>query len=291
MRFAGLLLAGLVTLSGGATVSASDPSSLSPSPPASPPLGMRLVWADEFDGPPGSSPDPTRWGYDLGDGVAAGNAGWGNQELEWYTDDAANVAHDGQGNLVITARMADESLECYYGPCRYTSARLLTRDRFDVEYGRVEARIKVPTGVGLWPAFWMLGTNIGTVSWPASGEIDVMENVGRQPNLLYGTLHGPGYSGSKGYGSTSLMDEPLADDFHVFAVDWEPGRITWTVDGRQYHQATPADVAPNEWVYDHPFFLLVNLAVGGQFGGPVALDTVFPAMMTIDYVRIYQPEG
>lgn len=134
----------------------------------------------------------------------------------------------------------------------------------------------------------MLGTNIGTVGWPDSGEIDVMENVGRQPNKLYGTLHGPGYSGSNGYGNTIDLPAPVADDFHVFVVDWEADRIVWTVDGTEYHTATPADVAPNKWAYNHPFYLLLNLAVGGNFGGPVAADTEFPASMLVDYVRIYQ---
>jgi beta-glucanase (GH16 family) len=201
------------------------------------------------------------------------------------------VAHDGEGNLVITARKADGTQRCYYGTCQYTSARLLTRGLFEVQYGRIEARIKVPAGVGLWPAFWALGTNIDQVGWPQSGEIDVMENVGRQPNTLYGTLHGPGYSGSNGFGSTIDLPAPLADTFHVFAIDWEPGRIVWTVDGTQYHEAAPDDVAPREWVYDHPFYLLLNLAVGGQFGGPVAEDTEFPASMVVDYVRVFAQAG
>jgi beta-glucanase (GH16 family) len=255
----------------------------------SPSTGPGPIWSDEFDAPAGAPPDPSRWTYALGDGTVGSIPGWGNNELEWYTDDPENVAHDGAGNLVITARHADGTQRCYYGTCQYTSARLLTRGLFEAQYGRIEARIKVPTGAGLWPAFWMLGTNIDQVGWPQSGEIDVMENVGRQPNRLYGTLHGPGYSGGNGYGSTVDLPEPLADEFHVFAVDWEPGHIVWTVDGTRYHEATPADVAPREWVYDHPFYLLLNLAVGGQFGGPVAEDTVFPASMIVDYVRVYGP--
>lgn len=273
----------LTLVPGGAAVSTADPSP-DQGPAVPPPSGMVLVWADEFDGPAGSPPDATRWTYDLGDG----GRGWGNEELQWYTDRPENVAHDGQGNLVITAREADPGLTCWYGPCRYTSARLLTRGLFEVTYGRVEARLRVPAGAGLWPAFWMLGTDIGTVGWPGSGEIDVMENVGRQPRLLYGTIHGPGYSGSQGFGSTLLLDEPLAGGSHVHAVDWEPGRITWSVDGRTYHQATPADVAPQPWVFDHPFFLLLNLAVGGHFGQAVSTTTRFPASLVVDHVRVYQ---
>lgn len=268
------------------------PASPEPSPSASPEPtldgGLALVWGDEFDEPAGSPPNPDHWRFALGDGTEESIAGWGNNELQLYTDDPENAATDGAGNLVITARVAEPGLDCYYGPCRYTSARLLTEGRYELTYGRIEARIKVPSGVGLWPAFWMLGTNIGTVGWPNSGEIDIMENVGRQPNRLYGTLHGPGYSGSNGYGKTIDLPEPVADDFHVFAVDWQKNRIVWTMDGAVYNTATPADVASNDWVYNHPFYLLLNLAVGGNFGGPVAADTPFPASMIVDYVRVYQ---
>lgn len=263
-------------------------SSPSPDPIASTGAELVLVWGDEFDEPAGTPPNPEHWGYEHGDGSAESIAGWGNNELEFYTEHVENAATDGEGNLVIAALAAEPGLDCYYGLCRYTSARLLTRGLYELTYGRVEARIKVPSGVGLWPAFWMLGTNIGTVGWPDSGEIDVMENVGRQPNKLYGTLHGPGYSGSNGYGTTMDLPAPVADDFHVFAVDWQEDHIVWTVDGTEYHTATPADVAPNEWAYNHPFYLLLNLAVGGNFGGPVSADTEFPASMLVDYVRIYQ---
>jgi beta-glucanase (GH16 family) len=136
----------------------------------------------------------------------------------------------------------------------------------------------------------MLGTNIDEVGWPDSGEIDVMENVGRQPNRLYGTIHGPGYSGDAGFGSTLDLDEPLAAAFHVFAVEWSAEGIRWFVDGRQYHEARPADLAPRAWVFDHEFYLLLNLAVGGQFGGPLGPDTAFPAHYMVDYVRVYESD-
>jgi beta-glucanase (GH16 family) len=300
------LVVTVVNACGGATVS--DPvASSTPSPRAAPSapstpstpdptatpgaLGAwRLVWADEFDGPAGTPPDPERWGYALGDGSGAGIPGWGNQELETYTDDAANAATDGESNLVISALEADGSLECWYGSCRYTSARLLTADRFAFAFGRVEARLQVAPGEGLWSAFWMLGTNIDDVGWPASGEIDIMENVGRDPAKLFGTLHGPGYSGDDGYGATIDLPAPLADDFHVYAIEWRPGHIVWTVDGDKYHEATPDGVAPDPWVYDHEFYVLVNLAVGGGLGGPVRADTAFPARYLIDYIRVYQAD-
>jgi beta-glucanase (GH16 family) len=263
------------------------PSAHITAPPGSP-GSWSLIWADEFDGPAGTPPDPSRWAHALGDGTAEGIPGWGNQELETYTDDPANAATDGESNLVIAAIEADGSTACYYGPCRYTSARLLTRDTFAFAYGRVESRLRVAPGEGLWSALWMLGTNIDQVGWPDSGEIDVMENVGRLPHRLYGTLHGPGYSGDAGFGSTVDLPARLADDFHVYAIEWQPDHIVWTVDGEVYHEATPADVAPNPWVYDHEFYLLANLAVGGGLGGPVRADAAFPARYLIDYIRVYQ---
>jgi beta-glucanase (GH16 family) len=183
---------------------------------------------------------------------------------------------------VITVKEADGSLMCYYGPCEYTSARLLTKNRFEVAYGRVEARIKVPVGAGLWPAFWMLGTDIDQVGWPQTGEIDIMEYVGRLPNQVFGTLHGPGYSGGQSYGKIYDLGKPVADDFHVFAVEWQPDKITWFVDGIPYFTATPDDpfLQGKQWVFNHPFFMLLNVAVGGNFGGAVGPDTTFPQTMS-----------
>jgi beta-glucanase (GH16 family) len=254
------------------------------------PDGWVLEWSDEFDGAAGTAPDPATWGHDLGDGSAIGLDGWGNNERQWYTDEPANVALDGDGHLVISAREAEGGLECYYGPCEYTSARLLTRDRFEFQHGYLEARLRVPAGFGLWPAFWMLGSNIDEVGWPTSGEIDVMEFVGRRPNEITGTLHGPGYSGGGGIGGFVYLDQPVADDFHTFALEWEPGRMAWYLDGEPYHEVTREGVEPNEWVFEQPFFMLLNVAVGGNLGGPVFPDTVFPAQMLVDYVRLYRPE-
>jgi len=249
-----------------------------------------LAWSDDFDGPAGAPPDPATWGHDLGDGSAIGLPGWGNNELQWYTDDPADVALDGDGHLAITVRHAADDLECYYGPCAYTSGRLLTKDRFEFQHGYLEARIRVPGGHGLWPAFWLLGSNVEDVGWPASGEIDVMEFVGRRPSEVLGTLHGPGYSGSGGITGRIDLGVPVPDAFHTVALEWEPGRMAWFLDGERYHEVTDSQVAPNEWVFEQPFFMLLNVAVGGNFGGPVFPDTVFPARMLVDYVRLYQPE-
>jgi beta-glucanase (GH16 family) len=255
------------------------------------PDGWALAWSDEFEGPAGSLPDASTWGYDLGDGSAVGLPGWGNNEREWYTDDPANVALDGEGHLVITVREAGGKPDCYYGPCEYTSARLTTRDRFEFQHGRIEVRLQVPGGFGLWPAFWLLGSNIDEVGWPKSGEIDVMEFVGRRPTEILGTLHGPGYSGSSGISGRVDLGEPVPDEFHVFALEWQPEQMAWFLDGVPYHDVSRDDVAPNDWVFEQPFFMLLNVAVGGNLGGPVFPDTVFPAQMLVDYVRLYVPES
>ncbi|WP_406147906.1 family 16 glycosylhydrolase [Streptomyces sp. NBC_01012] len=241
------------------------------------------TWADEFDGAAGSAPDSSKWTLETG------GSGNGNNELQYYTDSTENASLDGDGNLVITAREnSDSGLDCWYGPCQYTSARLNTAQTFTQAYGRYEARIKIPRGQGIWPAFWMLGDDLGSVGWPESGELDIMENVGMEPDTVHGTIHGPGYSGGAGIGASySLPDgKAFADDFHTFAVDWSPNAIVWSVDGEAYQTRTPSDVNGNKWVFDHPFFIILNLAVGGDWPGSPNGDTAFPQTMTIDYVRV-----
>jgi len=242
-----------------------------------------LTWSDEFDGPAGSSPNGGRWKFDIG------GSGWGNNELQYYTSSPSNAALDGQGHLVITARRENPGgFGCWYGSCQYTSARLLTADRFTQAYGRFESRMKIPRGQGIWPAFWMLGNDIGSVGWPTSGEIDIMENVGFEPSTVHGTLHGPGYSGGGGIGAGYSLPggAPFANDFHTFAVDWAPDSITWSVDGVTYSRKTPADL-PGRWVYDHPFFMIMNVAVGGFWPGNPDGSTVFPQQLVVDYVRVF----
>jgi beta-glucanase (GH16 family) len=241
-----------------------------------------LRWADEFDGAAGSAPDQTKWNYDLG-----GN-GWGNNELETYTRRTDNAFLDGSGHLFV--KVIKETFTGTDGIRRdYTSARLLSKGKFTQRYGRFEARLKLPFGQGIWPAFWMLGDNIDAVGWPTSGEIDIMENVGREPAINHGTLHGPGYSG--GAGLTGLYTLPggqtFADDFHTFAIEWEPQAIRFYVDGNLYQTRTPADAAGKTWVFDHPFFILLNVAVGGSFPGSPDATTTFPQTMVVDYVRVY----
>ena len=238
-------------------------------------LPAGVVWAQEFDGPAGSAPDPATWNLETGAG------GWGNAELQNYTASRANSSLDGAGALVITAKKeADGS---------YTSARMTTQGRFQTQYGRVEARIAIPRGQGIWPAFWMLGADLPSKGWPAAGEIDVMENIGREPSLVHGTVHGPGYSGGDGISGTYAHPRgwSFADDFHTYAVDRKPGSIEWSVDGQVYHRVTRADTGGDPWVFDAPFFLILNVAVGGQWPGYPDASTRLPQQMTVDYVRVY----
>lgn len=249
-----------------------------------PPEQWVLTMADEFDS--GTSPSAELWTIETGYG--AGDNGWGNDESQEYTTSPDNVRVEG-GNLVITA-------QCPVKPCgerdgSITSARITTQNLFQQERGRVEARIKLPAGQGLWPAFWMLGANIDEVPWPGCGEIDIMEYQGQRPERVFGSLHGPGYSGGGAF-SRDFDELPggetFADDFHVLAVEWDPDRIAWWVDDEVYGIITsPTVTSRGDWVFNNEFFVLLNLAVGGTLGGRVD-DTVFPAEMLVDYVRIFE---
>jgi len=236
---------------------------------------MQLVWQDEFDGPAGKSPDSSQWNFDIG-------TDWGNAQLEFDTDRPENASLDGQGHLVITARQ-----ESYMGQ-NHTSARMTSRGLFEPTFGRFEARMRLPTGQGLWPAFWLIGANVNTVGWPAAGEIDIMEYRGQEPSRIHGTVHGPGYSASNGITRKFDADRDRFDTgFHVFAVDWNTDSIKWTVDGKLYHMVTTKDV-PGPWVFDHSFYIIMNVAVGGTFVGPPGPNTSFPQTMLVDWVRVYQ---
>ena len=246
--------------------------------------GWTLVWSDEFNGPDGSRPDPAKWKFDVG-----GN-GWGNDELEYYTRRPENSFVRG-GNLVIQVQK-----ESFTGPDQvtrdYTSARMTTKGLFAQAYGRFEARIKIPRGQGLWPAFWLLGNDIGKVGWPADGEIDIMENIGREPFSIHGSMHGPGYSGDDGLTSEYKLPGGgrFFDDFHVFAIEWDPKAVRFFVDQELYATFTPSRLpSGTKWVFDHPFFIILNVAVGGDWPGPPDSTTVFPQVMLVDYVRVYKP--
>ena len=240
-----------------------------------------LTWSDEFTGPDGSAPDATKWVMESG-----GN-GWGNDELEYYTPRPKNLRLE-NGNLVIEA--VKEEFTGADGVKRlYTSGRLKTQGRFSQTYGRFEARVKIPSGQGLWPAFWLLGGDYSKAGWPACGEIDIMENVDVEESRIHGTIHGPGYSARKSVTSGyTLPHGRFSDDFHVFAVEWEPQLIRFYVDDELYATRTPADLPKGaRWVYDHPFFIILNLAVGGTWPGSPDSSTGFPQRMLVDYVRVY----
>ena len=238
----------------------------------------QLTWSDDFDGNAGTPPDPSKWTFDVG----TGQNGWGNGEFQFYSDRAENVSLDGRGNLVITARNQP------FSGANFSSARVKTQGLFSQQYGRFEARIKTPYGPGIWPAFWMLGDNIGEVGWPQCGEIDILEIRGQEPNILNSALHGPGYSGgspvSRSYG---LIDGRFDNDFYLYAVEWDEDHIDFLVNDYLYARITRDDV-PGEWVYDQPFFILMNVAVGGSFVGFPTEQTPFPQSMTIDYVKVYR---
>ncbi|GAB2810862.1 ricin-type beta-trefoil lectin domain protein [Streptomyces daliensis] len=268
------------------------PASASPAGVPEPSAGGEAVplaetFTENFDGAAGSAVDSSRWQIETGDNV-------NNHERQYYTAGNRNAALDGQGNLVITARRENpENYQCWYGRCEYTSARLNTSGKFTTQYGHVESRMKVPRGQGMWPAFWMLGSDIGQVGWPNSGEIDIMENVGFEPSTVHGTLHGPGYSGSGGIGAgyTLAGGQQFADAFHTFAIDWSPDAITWSVDGNVYQRRTPADLGGRAWVFNKPFFLILNLAVGGYWPGDPDGSTTFPQQLVVDYVRVSTGNG
>jgi beta-glucanase (GH16 family) len=234
-----------------------------------------LVMSDEFD--VNGKPNSEIWNYDIG----TGNNGWGNGELQYYTDRTENVTVQ-NGVLLITARK-----ESFNGSS-YTSARLLTKGKFEQAYGRYEARIRVPYGQGIWPAFWLLGANSDTVIWPQCGEIDIMEYRGQNPTTVLGTVHGPGYSGGNSISkSYNLLNDRFDTGFHVYGIEWGPEYINFYVDDVLYNQITPNDVT-GEWVFDKPFYIIINLAVGGSFVGSPNSETVFPQTMLVDYVRVYK---
>ncbi|MET8141181.1 discoidin domain-containing protein [Sphaerisporangium sp. NPDC005288] len=252
-----------------------------PSDPRNPP---QLVWSDEFNGAAGSRPDPAKWTTDTGTGP--------NNELEYYTNN--NASMDGAGSLVMEARKeVTAGSSCPGGTCQYTSHRMNTGGKFTFTYGRVEARIKVPKGNGLWPAFWMMGADFLTGRpWPYNGEVDIMEVLGKDTKTAYSTLHAPAYNGGGGYGSpyTLAGGADFSDDFHVWAANWDSKGIVFTLDGRTVFTADKATVEATRgpWVYDHPFYIILNLAVGGDWPGPPDATTGFPKRMLVDYVRVYQ---
>jgi beta-glucanase (GH16 family) len=242
--------------------------------------GRTLTWNDEFDGPAGGAPNATKWRYETG------GTGFGNNELQYYTNRRENSYLDGMGHLVIEARA-----EVFMNRS-YTSARLHTSGIFSQRYGRFEARIQMPGGgKGVWPAFWVVGTSISTVGWPRCGEFDIMENRGSEPSINRGSAHGPGYSGGASFTRAFMLPagSRFADAFHEFAIEWTATSAVWSVDGMPYSTMTPADLQARNamWVFDGPMYILLNVAIGGDFDGSPTAATMFPTRMIVDYVRVY----
>lgn len=259
----------------------------------------KLLWSQEFNSKAGSSVSKSIWNFDIGDGTEAGIPGWGNGEREYYIPGA--VKHDGKSSLLITAtRMpVDPSgkttkanpYACYYGTaCEWTSGKITTYGKVSFQYGRMEARIKMPKGVGMWPAFWMLGTDIKTNPWPACGEIDIVEAKGAQPKLSYGTVHGPGYSGGEGIGELVQLKTNNYSGYNTYAIEWKPDQIKWLINDKVVYTLNKADVGTNEWVFNKEFYLILNLAVGGQFTGDVDPD-LKKGTLSVDWIRYYSLDG
>ncbi len=243
----------------------------------------QLVWSQEFDE---ETIDTSVWNFEIGNGHAKGIPGWGNAELEYYATDNAFIE---DGCLVIEAR--EETVSDEYGTYDYTSARLTTEGKYEIHYGKIEIRAKLPKGQGIWPALWMLGSDIGEVGWPNCGEIDIMEMLGHDTKTIYGTAHGPGYSGGASIGVPYTDGETdFSEDFHVFSIEWDEDEVEWYVDGYLYHILSKDELAEMglNWVFDHPFFLIMNVAVGGYWPGYPDETTTFPQRMYIDYIRVYE---
>jgi beta-glucanase (GH16 family) len=232
-------------------------------------VSTSLIWSEEFD--VAGAPNSSRWGYDIG----TGSGGWGNNELQYYTNRLDNAVVS-NGTLKIIAKAEN------FSGSSYTSARLLTKDKFSFKYGKIEVRAKLPAGVGTWPAIWMLGNNISTVGWPACGEIDIMEHKGSQLNKIYGTLHYPGFSGGSAVGGTVTIANATTE-FHKYSAIWSPAAIQFLVDDVPFYNFANSVSLP----FNQNFFVILNLAMGGNFGGSV--DPAFStATMEVDYVRVYQ---
>ncbi len=260
--------------------------SILPTSTAVSPLAKKYLWQVEFNGKAGQAPDSKYFKYNLGGG------GWGNSEEQYYINSRKTSATDGNGKMVFTANKISYALPSSdkYFPYKFKSARIYTKGKLSFKYGRLEARIKLPSGVGTWPAFWMLGTNSSSAIWPDCGEIDIMEARGSLPSTTFGTIHGPGYFGGGGITNGVTLSDDLTSGYHVYAVNWKPNSIEWYIDDQLYHSVTKDQVAPNRWVFNHEFFLILNLAMGGLFTGEIDPD-LEQTKMYIDWIRYSKFDG
>jgi beta-glucanase (GH16 family) len=263
------------------------------------PKKLKLLWSDEFNGSKGSRPSSKVWSAEIGGG------GWGNSERQFYTDKAANASMDGSGRLVITSNRISNQYAEQVGEvpgtedilnrcseCQFTSARLKTARKLSFQYGRIEARIKLPEGIGTWPAFWMLGGDLlDGVPWPECGEIDIMEFRGDIPDQSTSAIHGPTTPQGSGLGARFLSVEPLSAGYHTYALEWRKNSLTFIVDGRVTGRFTSADTGSRGWVYNQKFFLILNLAMGGTYTGEYIDPTLNQAQLSVDYIRFYSVNG
>jgi beta-glucanase (GH16 family) len=242
---------------------------------------LKLVWSDEFN--TNGLPDSAKWGYDLGDGCPK-NCGWGNNEWQYYTASRAENARIEDGHLIIEAHKEAK------GGKNYTSSRMVTKHKGDWTYGKVEARIQLPKGRGVWPAFWMLPTDWAYGGWPASGEIDIMEAVGYKPDSIWGSVHTTSFNHIQNTQVTSgIEDNTISSKFHVYAVEWDAEKIDFFYDGTKYQNFKNLHKGSAAWPFDRDFHVVLNIAVGGNWGGTMGVDeTIWPQLMLVDYVRVYQ---
>lgn len=266
---------------------------------AAPKKSLKLLWSDEFNGKKGARPSSKVWSQELGGG------GWGNSERQFYTDKAANAAMDGAGRLVITANRisneygeqvgtdpATEGILNRCSECQFTSARLKTARKVGFMYGRLEARMMLPQGIGTWPAFWMLGgDSLDGVNWPECGEIDIMEYRGDIPDRSTSAIHGPTTPKGTGLGFAYLNYNFLSDGYHTYAIEWKKNSIDFIVDGRVNGTVNSSDTGARGWVYNQPFYIILNLAMGGSYAGDDIDPEVNQAQLNIDYIRFYSMNG
>lgn len=250
-----------------------------------------LLWSEEFIDHHGGRLSEDTWNFDIGDGSSAGLMGWGNNELEYYTKDVVNI----HNNLVITAQRVseDSGLQCYYGPAQWTSGKIHTAQKIGFKYGRLEIRAKMPSGVGTWPALWLLGANLFEgVSWPACGEIDILESTGAHPFQVQGTIHGDGYSGENGFTKILQATEELSNNFHTYAINWTPDSIEWFFDDHCFNTIKREEVEfqGKPWPFNQEFYLIMNLAIGGWFAGEVD-PQLNSAELQVKSIKYYSIDG
>ncbi|WP_035670936.1 family 16 glycosylhydrolase [Flavobacterium sp. 83] len=230
----------------------------------------KLVWEENFNG---KTLNKEYWNIEIGDGCP--NCGWGNNERQLYTDKNHKLVN---GKLVITAKKEGN---------QYTSTRITTKSKKEFQYGRFEARAKLPVGYGIWPAFWMLGSNISEVGWPKSGEIDILEYIGREPHMVFTTLHTQDSHGNS-INTKKTKFPDIEKGFHVFAIDWSKDKMDFYVDDLLVYTFNPVNKDENTWPFNQPFYFIINMAIGGNFGGPKVDDTIFPQNFVVDYIKVYQ---